>query len=891
MQSWHAKTKEEIFRELNTSEYGLSLEESRKRIKEIGMNVISEKKKKSAFIEFLRQFKSPLIYILITAMIISFAFKHTIDGYIILAVILINASIGFIQERKAERAISSLKKMIVSYAKVYHDDEIIKVPSYEIVPGDVILLEEGDKVPADARLIEIKNFRTQESSLTGESFPQDKSIKIIDESVSVADRTNMIFMGTIVVSGTAKAIVVETAGKTEIGKVAKSIDEIIQPRIHFKKKIDELALYMAVFAVTGALITFIVGFFYDKYGFFDIFLFTIASLVSGIPEGLPAVLTIVLAMGARRMAKRNAVIRHLPSVETLGVATVIATDKTGTITQNSMTVEKILTYDSEFDISGDGWQPIGKFFLNKNPINPKKFSELNKTLSISALSNKGNLIYNKGKYEIIGDPTEVALIVLAKKAGINKEDFEKNLIDDLPFNPELKFRATLVKKENKKEIYSLGAFETIIKNSSHYLKENKKIRLDEGARSIFLNKGEKYAKQGMRVLALAYREMPSHINEVSKEMINHLVLVSLVVMEDPPRKEVREAITKAKKAGIRIILKTGDHEETAISIAREIGLADKKSKVLTETELEKMSEKEFSDAVKNVDVFARVTPKMKMKIIKALQEQGEIVAMTGDGVNDAPALKKADIGIAMGIIGTDVARESSEVVLADDNFASIISAVEEGRIVFQNIRQTSFYLVTTNVAEDITIVSSMLASFPLPLLPIQLLYLNLVTDTFSGIGLSIEPGHNDVLNHPPRNKNEKILNKELIPFLILTAGLMVIGTLPLFYHFLSHDIEKARTVAFVSMSMFQLFNVLNMRSLKKSLFEIGIFTNKFLLLGLIASFLLMVSVIYIPFLNNIFQFSVLNLKEFLLIMLISSSVFIFGEVYKKFVYSEKKNKK
>ncbi len=888
MQDWHAISKEAVLKELETSEKGLSKEEAYKRLEKFGTNEVSKKKETPVIFIFLKQFNSPLIYILFIAAIISFIFHHLVDAYVILAIVLINASVSFVQERKAERAIEALTRLIVSYAKILRNGEVIKIPSQEVVLGDVILLEEGDKVPADAKILHEKDFRTQESSLTGESFPEEKRAGVLDRSVPLPDRTNMVYMSTLVVSGEAKAVVVATANKTAIGQVAKSIQEIIHPKMHFNEKVNQLAVQMAIFALTGALLTFIIGFFINKLEFFEIFLFTIASLVSGIPEGLPAVLVIVLAIGARRMAKRNAVIRHLPAVETLGVATVIATDKTGTITQNSMTIEKIITAQDSFEVSGEGWEPVGRFFQGKNAIVPLKFPDLKKVLSVSALCNKGNLIRKNGSYEIVGDPTEVSLVVLAKKAGFGKGKMQEEVIDDFPFSSDLKFRASLVKfPSGKKELYSVGAFETLLKKSSYYLNIGKKINLDDKTREFFLKNAEAMAKKGMRVLGLAYRDLPQNTNSVSKELVFNLIFAGLVGMKDPPRKEIKEAIQKARNSGIRIIMKTGDHKETALAIAKEVGLvnkSDSKIKVLTERELQKMTKPEFNEAVKNVDIFARVSPRIKTRIVKALQEQGEIVAMTGDGVNDAPALKRADIGIAMGIIGTDVARESSEIVLTDDNFASIVNAIEEGRIVFQNVRQTSFYLITTNVAEDVTVISSLALGFPLPMLPIQLLYLNLVTDTFNGVALSMEPGHNDMLNHPPRNKKEKILNKELLPFLLLMAGLMALGTIPLFRHFLPEGLNKARTVAFVSMSMFQLFNVFNMRSLRKSLFKIKVFSNKWIILSLIGSLLLMIGVIYLPWIQSIFQFVPLGFAEFLIIIAIASSVFIIGEIYKRLVF-------
>lgn len=886
MNNFHSKSKEDVLNELKTSDEGISEKEAKSRLEKCGHNEIIGEKKTSEIIAFLKQFNNPLIYILFVAIIISFAFGHHVDGYVILVIVFFNATVGYIQERKAEKAIDALKKLIVSYAKVIRNDEVLKVKARDVVPGDIILLEEGDKIPADARIIEAKSFRTQEASLTGESLPKEKSTKILDKSVGLADRTNTVFMGTNVVSGEAKAIVFATANNTEIGQVAKSIQEIIQPKLHFNKKVNQLAIQMATFAGIGAFLTFIVGFFIRGLDFFDIFLFTIASLVSGIPEGLPAVLIVVLAIGSRRMAKRNAVIRHLPAVETLGVATVIATDKTGTLTQNTMTVEKIITLNEKLSVSGEGWEPVGRFYEDgkKNPVNPKKYDEVSKLLSISALCNKGNLLRKNNHYEIVGDPTEVSLIVLAKKAGLDKKSLQdkEKVIDDLAFNSELKFRASLVETEKSKQVYSVGAFENMLDKSSYILNNNRKIRLDKKTKEKLSKKAHEMAKEGTRVLGIAYKVVSKNTNSVSSDNVREMIFVGLVGMKDPPREGTRKSIERARNAGIRIIMKTGDYEETAVAIAKEIGLVSKKekAKVLTGEDLDRMDDSEFSESVKRCDIFARVTPKMKSKIVQVLQDQGEVVAMTGDGVNDAPALKRADIGIAMGIIGTDVARESSEIVLTDDNFASIVNAVEEGRIVFNNVRQTSFFLITTSVAEYVTIISSLIIKLPLPLVPIQLLYLNVVTDTLPGISLSAEPGHNDVLDKKPRSKDEKVLNKEIIVFLVAMAGLMALGTIPLFTYYLPQGIEKARTVAFTSMALFQLFNAFNMRSLDKSVFKIGFFSNKWLLTALSASLILMIGVIYLPWVSDIFEFASLSLMEFLMILLVASSVFVFGELWK-----------
>jgi len=883
MDTWHSKGVEQIFKEIKSSENGLGNKEASKRLKKYGKNEILRKKKSWVILKLLKQFNSPLIYILFVAMIISFIFNHLIDAYVILIVVLINAGISFVQERKAEKAIDALKKMVISYAKVYRSGELIKIPASQIVLGDVIIIEEGDKVPADARLFKMKNFRTQESSLTGESLPTVKDLKILNSKTTIGDRKNMVFMGTLVVSGSAMAVVVEIGNKSQIGVVASSLREVIQPKMHFNEKVSQLAFQMGTFAVIGALLTFIIGYFFRGLEFFEIFLFTIASLVSGIPEGLPAVLIIVLAIGAGRMAKKNAVIRHLPAVETLGVATVIATDKTGTLTTNSLVVEEIVTAEGDFSVTGDSWKIVGKFYdwISKKLINTNDFSSLKKMLLISILCNKAN-VFKKGKgYDIVGDPTEAALLVLGEKSGLIKKEMEEKVIDDLPFSSELQFRGSLINNSMGKEIFVIGAFEKILEKSFKILMGGKIVNFNNEIREEFLSKAESMARKGFRVLALSYKSVPGDTNSFSEELVEDMVFVGFVGMKDPPRKGIKESIQKARNAGIRVIMKTGDHKITALAIAREIGLANENERVLTGNDLDKLSKKEFNRAVMEVNIFARVEPKMKMKIVISLQEQGEIVAMTGDGVNDAPALKRADIGIAMGNVGTDVARESSEIVLTDDNFSSIVDAIEEGRTVFRNVRRTSFYLVTTNVAEDVTIISSLALGMPLPLLPIQLLYLNLVTDGLNGIALAMEPSHSDVLNQSPKDKGERILNLSLVPFLLIIAGLMVFVTIPIFNYFLIGGLAKARTATFVSMSMLQLFNVFNMRSLKYSLFKIGVFSNKWVIYSLLISFILMVGIIYLPWISGIFMFGALSLVEFLGICLISSSVFVVGEIYKK----------
>ncbi len=895
--SFHSQKVEEVLKELSSEANGLSEEEAKNRLEQFGANKIPEKKAKHPLLLFLKQFRSVLIHILIIAAIISFFIGHLIDVCVITTVILINAIIGFVQEHKAEMSIQALKKMVVPHAKVFREGELLQIPSKKLVPGDIILLEEGDRVPADARLLEIKNFRTVEASLTGESLPVDKDIKVLPAETGLADCKNMVWMGTFVVGGHAKAVVTATGTETAIGKIFKSIEKIKKGKGHFEKKTNTLAKQMGIITVIGASITFAVGFFIRGFKFSEIFLFTITTLVSGIPEGLPAVLVIVLAIGARRMAKRNAIIRTLPAIETLGVATVIATDKTGTLTQNTMNVKKvILPGEEEIIVSGEGWEPSGSFSQKDETISPLEHTHLQKLLHIAAVCNNAKVAKEEDNYRIIGDPTEAALVVLAEKAGLKKEGLleKEKRLDDLPFNPELKYRASLsvlVEEAKKKEVYIVGAPEAVLSNSSFILQKGGERKMTSKERQRILTKTQGLAKEAMRVLALAYRKVPHNVNNLTEDLVSELVLVGVVGMMDPPRPKVKEAIAKAKEAGIRVIMKTGDHKDTAVAIAKQIGLIDEKAadikekgrypEALTEQELLKLSEKELGDVVKNVPVFARLTPNMKLKLVETLQKQGHTVAMTGDGVNDAPALKKADIGIAMGLRGTDVARESSAIILADDNFASIVNAIEEGRTVFTNTRQASSFLVTTNFAEGISVITALLLGFPLPLLPTQVLYLNLVTDGVSDAALAVEPSHEDVLLEPPRKAKENILSKEIIPFVLIMAGIMAILTITIFNSYLSSEIGKARTGAFTVMAFTQLFNVLNMRSLKKSIFNIGFFSNKFVCASLIVSVGLLLMVLYVPFFQDVFQFASLDLLELLIIVLFSSLVLWLGELYKQ----------
>ncbi len=896
---FHSKTISECLKELKSNQNGLSEEEADSRRVFYGFNIISEKKQLSPVLMFIKQFHSLMIYILFFAALISLFMKRYIDVYVILGVIFINSAIGFFQEYKAEKAIKALKSMIVPQAKVYRGGEIVQIPAKYLVPGDILQLDEGDKIPADSKLIEIDSFRTVESSLTGESLPVDKILKPLPEKTELADRKNMVWLGTFVASGKARAVVVSTGKDTAIGRLARTIEEIKPKKSHFKEKTDTLAKYLAFISLTGATIIFIVGFFFRDLPFADALIFTIASLVSAIPEGLPAVLASVLAIGAYRMAKRNAIIRNRYATETLSIVDTILTDKTGTLTQNTMSVQHIvIPGQQDITVTGEGWNPQGLFYQNKKQIIPLENKHLTQLFHIASFCNNSRLMKKETReneraeeeYEIIGDPTEAALLVLAEKAGLKRRAIleKEKRIDEVPFSPALKYRASLSvlwEKNKKKEVYVVGAPEAVIKNSLFILKNGRKTRLTSRDKEILESKINYLTGKAMRVLGLAYKEVNKGVNEIHEKDTSELIFVGLVGMTDPPRKEVKEAIAKTKEAGIRVIIVTGDHKNTAIAVAKEIGLVSENKNrkyplALTGAELEQMSHKEFVDAINNVFIFARLAPAMKLKIAKALQSQGKIVAVTGDGVNDAPALKQADIGISMGKIGTDVARETSEIVLADDNFASIINAVEEGRTVFINTRQTSFFLVATGFAEHATIITTLLMGLPLPLLPLQILWLNLVTAGVPSVAIATEQVHHDILNDKPRKEKENILNKELLPFLALLTAIMLILTLFVFNKFLPEGVAKARTAAFTVMSLIEIFSMYTMRSIKRPIFEFGVFSNKFVNLAFISSFLLLLIVIYVPFLREIFSFAIISFKELVFLFVISSSVFWFGELYK-----------
>lgn len=874
------------------SENGLDSDKIKKQREIHGWNEIPEAEKISWLKILLKQFKSLLVAILILAAVISYVAGHVIDMYVILAVVVINAALGFVQEMKAEQAVSALKKMIVQKARVVREGKESVIPSRELVPGDIIILEEGESIPADARIIESKNLQVTEASLTGESVPESKNNETLPESTPLADQKNMLFKSTFVSGGYAKAVVCGTGLDTALGEIAETLSKIKRAQTNFQKKTNKLGRQMALLAVLSAVVLFTVGYISGNYELNELLLVSIAALVSVIPEGLPVVLSVVLAIGSYRMSKRNAIIRDITSVETLGAVTTIITDKTGTLTQNKLTVKKVFHYgDEPIDVSGEGWLPAGNFNRHKKIIEPNTEPALTQLLKIAAFSNNASIKHNKinDVYELAGDPTEGALLVMAAKAGVKFSASEKlRKLDDLPFNSKLKMRASLIEISGEKFLFVIGAPENILENSTFVSSNTGEIALGNSTRKEIRDMMDSWSNEAMRVIGLAYKKLPDAVEKIEEDLIKELVFSGLTGMIDPPRPNTKEAVLQCKNAGIRIIMATGDHINTAVAIAKKVGILEESNgdelAALNEQQLLLLDEREFDAVISSVSVFARLTPKTKLRIAERLQAMGELVAMTGDGVNDAPALKKADIGVAMGIMGTDVAREASQVVLADDNFATIVNAIEEGRIVFSNARKTSFFLVTTNFAEITTLISLVAMGLPMALTATQILWLNLITDGLCDKPLAAERGHKDLLKEKPVRQNEKILNKSILPFLFMMAGIMTVLSLLVYFWFIDVSLEKARTAVFIVMAFSQLFNLYNMRSLKKSIFEIGFFSNKYINIAIVISVIVQIIIIEVPFFQHIFSFEFISVSEFLTLIVLSSTVLWTGELFKFIKY-------
>ncbi|MBI4457767.1 HAD-IC family P-type ATPase [Candidatus Uhrbacteria bacterium] len=889
----HARPIDEVLSAAETDrELGLTSAEARRRLETGGANALPVEAPPSFARKILVQILNGLNLVLLAAAGISVSLGQKSDAIGILLAVAIDVVIGVVEERKAERAIAKLGDLIVRESTVVRDGMVMRVPSVEVVPGDIMLFEEGDRVAADARLVEIRDFATDESSLTGESSPVVKSVDAVAAKTAVPDRVNMAWMGTAVVRGRARAVVAATGARAEFGKIAGSLVDITRRKTPFEARVDRLGRRLALATIVISALVFVLG---SLRGFplIDMFFFSVALVVSIIPEGLPAVLAIVLAIGVRRMARRNAIVRHLPSVETLGVADVICSDKTGTITENKMTVRRIFSAGFSIDVSGEGWMPRGEFTVGGRRVMPAEIPALDRLLAAAALCPTASIEWHGEEAVVIGEPTEAALLTLAAKGGFEREAMRSShaRIDDLPFSSQRKYRAVLedaadVHGVRSRGLFVVGAYEVIMERSASAHMDGTRRPLDAGLVRQFDDAHQAMARQALRVLAVAAKPMPRDQESIGDGDVGDLTILGIVGMIDPPRPGVAGAIERCRQAGIRVMMLTGDHRETAAAVAKEIGLLPKRGSagaVLTDAEVAGMSDADFRKAVAKAAVFARVSPATKLRIVRVLEEQGHTVAMTGDGVNDAPALKQASIGIAMGIAGTDVAREVSEMVLADDNFVSIVAAVEEGRVVFRNVKQTVAYLFTTNIGEAATIVAGMALGMPLPLLPAQILWLNLVTDGFPDVALAVEPTRQDALAEPPRPRKAPIITKNTWLIAVFASVTMCAGTLGLFAAYLPYGLAYAQSVAFTCMAMFQLWNVFAMRSARESLAHLGIFTNPAVTAAVAISLALQLAVLYVPGLAQAFRTVPLSAGDWLVIIPVSATSLVVVETYKIFV--------
>lgn len=879
---WHSIEVEEVLRTVSSHRSGLSADEAQSRLAKYGENELKAKKKTHPVIFFLQQFLSPLIYVLLAAAIVSLVTDHLIDAIVIFVVLLLNATIGFMQEQRAEKAMEALLQMAAPRAKVRRDNKMKHVPTSQIVPGDIILLEPGDRVAADARLIESSNLKINEAMLTGESMPVEKHTHVVDEHAAVADRKNMVYMGTIVTYGRATAVVVSTGMQTEIGKIATALEEIKKEKTPLQRSIQKLSQYI-IFAVIGALALLVTVGIIRGLDWIETFFLAVAAAVSAIPEGLPAIVTVVLAVGMQIMARRNAIIRRLSAVETLGSATVICSDKTGTLTLNEMTVRRLYVGGRVLRVTGDGYQPEGDFIVDDKPYDYKSDELLKLLLRIGVLCNDALLSCEKGFCEIYGDPTEGALVVAAAKAGMVKEEMETAYprIDEIPFISEKQYMATLhPDKSGKSVIYVKGSLERVLEYSGYIATDQGILPLTDKLKDKIIEVNDEFAQSALRVIAVACKEIDSESKEITEDLIkSELTFVGLFGMEDPPRPEAIEAVKLCQQAGIKVVMITGDNKMTAVSIARQLNLTP--GDAVTGVELEKMSDEELERKIDNISVFARIEPLHKLRIVNAFKNRGHTVAMTGDGVNDAPALRSANIGVAMGITGTDVAKEASEMVLADDNFASVVAAVEEGRAIFNRLRYVIFYLLSTNFGELLALLLCVGIIGKAPLLALQIIWINLVTDTTAGIPLGMEPKHGDELKQPPRHPKVGLLYPGLLLRVMYMSALMALGVFFIFDWAQSHmEVEKARTLVFCTVAVFEWFKAFIARSDDQSVFKVGFLRNKWLLRTVSLAILLQIFVVYTPFMQIAFGTVPIGLELWGIALAAGCALFVIEELRK-----------
>ncbi len=898
----YQQTPEEVLADQQSnSKTGLSNSVAQERLNRYGPNELVERGKKNPWTIFFAQFKEVMVIILIVAALVSAALGEFTEVVVILAIVVLNAILGFTQEYRAEQAMDALQKMAVPFVRVRRDDHVQEISSTELVPGDVLLLEAGNLIPADCRIFQSANLKVQESALTGESEPVDKNVAAIPgDNLPIGDRANMLFMGTIVTYGRGEAIVTNTGMNTELGNIAGLIQDVKEDQTPLQRRLASLGKTLAWVALGIIVIVVVTGLFRGT-DLETLFLTGISLAVAAIPESLPAVVTITLALGSQRLLKRNALIRKLPAVETLGSVTVICSDKTGTLTENRMTVTILDVEGNSQDLSTTVEQRENIIRARLFANSPPSYAALSVLVRVGALCNDAVLETDEnGQLSAIGDPTEGALVLAANQLGFDMKELQAEWprVAEVPFTSERKRMTTIHKMSTAVKasdvpwrgapfvVLTKGAVDSLLDVTSQVLVKNEFVPLDDELRERIEASNIKYAGQGQRVLGVAFRildvsELPEDLDPLESD----LIFVGLTAMMDPPRPEVRGAVATAKKAGIQPKMITGDHPLTAVQIAHDLDIAegdcDEDGICLTGQELAEMSMEDLEQKVHSVSVYARVAPEHKLNIVNALQNKGEIVAMTGDGVNDAPALKQADIGVAMGITGTDVSKQAADMVLLDDNFSTIVAAVEQGRVIFDNIRKFIKYTLSSNMGELFVMLLGPFLQMPLPLLPLQILWINLVTDGLPGLALAQEKGERDVMNRSPFEPNESVFSRGLGLEIIWIGILMGIISLGLgYFGWVNNPTGPWQTMVFTTMVLAQMGNALAIRSNRDSLFKIGVFSNRLMVIAVLSTFALQLALIYIPFFQKVFKTQALTIQELTVCLVASTILFMVVEMYK-----------
>lgn len=865
---WYKKSIDKLKDELNVDiTKGLSDNEVKKRRDEFGENQLKSKAKVSLFKKFISQFKDFMVIILILAAIVSGLLGEISDSIIILIVVLLNAMLGVIQENKAEQSLEALKNMSTPIAKVIRNGRKMEMKSLDIVPGDIVILEAGDFVPADGVLFESASLMIEESALTGESLPAEKNINIPEgDNIPIGDRRNYVYSSSLVTNGRGKVIVSSTGMNTEIGKIATMLQNEEEMKTPLQEKLDELGKILGIAALIICGIIFVLGYIQNR-PVFEMFMTSVSLAVAAIPEGLPAIVTIVLSIGVQKMISKNAIIRKLPAVETLGTASVICSDKTGTLTQNKMTVTKLYTYDKLIDI---------------NDVSLNDDKEL-MALEIGVLCNDASIEEGEGEKKTIGDPTEIALIVAGYQHGLFKNEHENRYrrVSEIPFDSDRKLMTTINKAENGYRAFTKGALDILLDRCDRILIDEGIAHLSDEIKENIKSINEQMSADALRVIALAYNDISIVPEKPESEKVeNNLIFVGMSGMIDPPREEAKLAVQKSKAAGIRPVMITGDHKTTAMAIAKELGILSEGQIAIEGKDIENTSDEELYNSVEKYSVYARVSPEHKVRIVKAWQNKGRIVAMTGDGVNDAPALKRANIGCAMGITGTDVSKEAADIVLTDDNFATIVSAIEEGRTIFDNIKKSIHFLLSSNTGEIVALFVAILLKYPIPLLPIHILWINLITDSLPALALGVDPAEKDIMKRKPRDPKKSIFSDGLgvmIGFEGLIIGIITIIAFRIGYRI---NLDIGRTMAFTTLSLAQLIHTFNVRSIDTSAFKVGLGTNKKLIAANFTSLILMLSIVVVPVLRKLFKLTVLNLQQWSVVIALSISLLVIVEIIK-----------